>query len=36
MHPQMGIPILYHHQLNVIPEQIVEIKENMEEESQKH
>ena len=36
MHAQIGVPILYHDQLNVIAEHIANINENMEEQSQRH
>ena len=36
MHPQEGIPILYHDQMNVIAKYIVEIKDTMDEQSERH
>jgi len=36
MHPQMGIPILYHNQLNVIATHMAEIKDNIEEQGKIH
>ena len=36
MHPQMGIPILYHDQLNIIATHVSDIKETMEEQGATH
>ena len=36
MHPQMGIPILYHDQLNVITRHIADIKLSLDDQGDKH
>ena len=36
MHPQRGILVLYHNQLNIIAKHVAEIKENMEEQGAAH
>ena len=35
-YPQEGIPILYHDQMNVIAKHVAEIKDNMEEQGDRH
>lgn len=36
MHPQMGIPVLYHDQLNIVIKHIANIKDNMAEQGETH
>ena len=36
MHPQEGIPLIYHDQLNIIATHLADIKQNIEEQGLKH
>ena len=36
LHPQEGIPLMYHDQMNIIAKHIAEIKLNKEERNERH
>ena len=36
IHPQLGVPILYHDQLNIVAQHVAEIKDSVEEQGEHH
>ena len=36
MYPQLGVPILYHDQLNIVAKHVAEIKDSVEEQGERH